>query len=249
MKNYSEGGIHLNQIFEIIIQTVLSFFSIFFIARILGRQQVAQLTLTEYINGITFGSIAATVATDLNQRTWQHMAGLFIFGILTYVMAYVNIKSRRLSKIVQGEPVIVIKNGKILEKNLFRFHYTIDDLTHLLRKKDIFDISSVECGILETTGEISILKKAAKENVKVEDLNIQIKQEEIEKEIIVTGNIIYENLKSKNLSAAWLLKQLKSMGIKDIKNVFYGTIDENNKIYIDRYEDRFSEKEDITELQ
>jgi uncharacterized membrane protein YcaP (DUF421 family) len=239
----------MTTIAEVFLQTILAFFTIFFIARILGRQQVGQLTLYDYINGITFGSIAATLATDLNQRTWHHLLGLVLFGSLTFLMQYICLKHRGVSKIIQGEPVLVIQDGKILEKNLARFHYTIDDLTHLLRKKDVFDIASVKYGILETTGEISVLKMASKEFIKAEDINLQTKQEDLPTEIIVTGNIIYENLQRRGLTAKWLLDQLKMMNVVDIKEVVYASVDSSKRIYIDRQADHLRNSEDITEEQ
>lgn len=226
---------------------MLSFFSILFITRLLGRQQVAQLTLHEYINGITFGSIAATLATDINQRTWSHLLGLLLYGAFTYGVSIVYVKSRKISKIIQGEPVVVIQDGMILENILRKYHYTIDDLNHLLRKKDVFNISDVKYGILETTGELSVVKIAQKENVKAEDMSIQPKQEELQTDIIVTGNIIYENLRKRNLSVKWLINQLHMMGISNIKDIFYAAVDADNQLYIDRMEDMLAAPVDITE--
>lgn len=225
---------------EILLQTVLAFFSILFITRILGRQQVSQLTMHEYVNGITFGSIAATLATDINQRTWQHLIGLFLFGVLTFLVSYISVKNISIARVIQGEPVLVIKDGKVLEKNLAKFHYSIDDLNHLLRKKDVFNITDVKYGILETTGEISIIKVGTKVNVTVEDLGIVGKEEEIVTEVIIMGNVIYENLRNRNLSMKWLIDQLKMQNVKDIKDVFYGTIDNNNQLFIDKIEDHFN---------
>ena len=226
---------------EVGLQTILSFFSILFITRILGRQQLSQLTMQEYINGITFGSIAATLATDINQRTWQHLIGLFLFGILTFLVSYISGKNIKFARIVQGEAEVVIKDGKILEKNLKRFHYTIDELYHLLRKKDVFNIEDVMYGILETTGEISVIKVANKNTVTLEDLNIKGKAEDLKSEVIVTGSIIYENLSKRNLTAKWLIGQLKVNGISDVREVFYANLDDHNKLYIDKYRDNVKE--------
>lgn len=227
--------------FEITLQTILAFFAILFITRILGRQQISQLTLQEYVTGITFGSIAATLATDINQRTWQHLIGLVLFGALTYLVSYISSKNMNFARIIQGEPIVVVKDGKILEENLKRFHYTVDDLHHLLRKKDVFDISDVKYGILETTGEISVIKVAHKNTPTLEDLNILGKQDDIKTEVIITGNIIYENLASRNLTAQWLIDQLNMQGISDIREVYYANLDENNKLYIDKYKDNIKE--------
>jgi uncharacterized membrane protein YcaP (DUF421 family) len=144
--------------------------------------------------------------------------------------------------------VLVIQDGRILEKNLSRFHYNVDDLTHLLRQKDVFNILDVKYAILENTGEISILKVAGKENVKVEDMNLKIDQEELITDIIVTGVIIYDNLKKRNVSVKWLTSQLKMMGVKDIKDIYYATLDKDKKIYIDYYSDNLPNPVDITEM-
>jgi uncharacterized membrane protein YcaP (DUF421 family) len=237
----------MKELIDILLQTLIAFFAILFIARILGRQQVAQLTVHEYINGITFGSIAATVATDLGQSTWGHILGLFLFGALTFLITYLSKKHRGLSKVIQGEPILVVQDGHILEKNLGIFHYTVDDLTHLLRKKDVFNIEDVKYGILETTGELSVMKVAQKENVKVEDMNLKTAQEELITDIIVTGNIIYDNLKKRDISVKWLTSQLKMIGVKDIKDIYYATLDKDKKIYIDNFNDNLNNPVDITE--
>ena len=223
---------------EIVIQTFLAFFAILFITRILGRQQLSQLSMQEYINGITFGSIAATLATDIDQRTWQHLIGLFLFGILTFIVSYISGKNIKLARLMQGEAEIIIQDGKILEKNLQRFHYTIDDVYHLLRKKDVFNIKDVKYGILETTGEISVIKVADKTEVTLGDLKLQGEEDDIKTEIIITGNIIYENLLKRNLTAKWLMGQLKVQGIQDVRDVFYANLDEQNNLYIDQYRDK-----------
>ncbi|ABW19731.1 YetF domain-containing protein [Alkaliphilus oremlandii] len=223
---------------EIVIQTFLAFFAILFITRILGRQQLSQLSMQEYINGITFGSIAATLATDIDQRTWQHLIGLFLFGILTFIVSYISGKNIKFARLMQGEAEIIIQDGKILEKNLQRFHYTIDDVYHLLRKKDVFNIKDVKYGILETTGEISVIKVADKTEVTLGDLKLQGEEDDIKTEIIITGNIIYENLLKRNLTAKWLMGQLKVQGIQDVRDVFYANLDEQNNLYIDQYRDK-----------
>jgi len=211
--------------------------AILFITRILGRQQLSQLTMQEYVNGITFGSIAATLATDISQRTWQHLIGLFLFGALTYLVSYTTGKSLKLTRILEGQAELVIKDGHILEQNLKKFHYTLDELHHLLRKKDVFNINDVKYGILETTGEISVIKVSYKNNITLADLNMLGNQDSIKTEVVVTGNIIYENLVKKNLTAQWLIDQLKMYGISDIREVFYANLDDNNKLYVDKYTD------------
>ncbi|MTI67309.1 MAG: DUF421 domain-containing protein [Firmicutes bacterium] len=222
---------------EVIIQTFLAFFTILFITRLLGRQQISQLTFYEYINGITFGSIAATLATDVNQRTYQHFAGLIIFGLLTGLVSLIALKNRTFRKVVEGEPILVIKDGKILEKNLKKARYSMDELNELLRQKKCLTARDVEFGILEMNGDLSIVKTPEKSIVTLGDLNIQKKAELIPTEIIIGGQIIYENLRKRKITGKDLMKELKKINITKVDEVMYATVDQKGEYYIDKYED------------
>ncbi|PAB57831.1 YetF domain-containing protein [Anaeromicrobium sediminis] len=232
---------------EIIIQTFLAFFSILFITRLLGRQQVSQLAFHDYINGITFGSIAATLATDLENRTMQHFLGLILFGILTWLISSISLKNRSFRKVVEGEPVLIIQNGKILEKNLKRVRYNIDELNILLRQNDCLSPEDIEYGLLEANGKLSVFKKSDKNTVTLGDLNIISKVESIPTEIIIGGQIIYENLRKRKLSGKDLISKLKGNGVKRIEEVMYATIDEDGNMYVDKYEDKLQDKVDFSE--
>lgn len=232
---------------EVVVQTLLAFFSILYLARILGRQQVSQLTFHEYINGITFGSIAAALATDTEQSTWQHLVGLVLFAALTFLVSYITMKSRSISKVLEGEPVLVIQNGKILEKNLRRTRYHMDELNVLLRQSGCFSPDEVQYGLLEINGGLSIIKRGDKRNVTIGDLNLKPSLEAIPTELVIGGQIIYENLSKMKMDGKALLNELKKHGVKRIDEVMYASMDYNRKVYVDKFEDNLSEKIDMSE--
>lgn len=202
--------------FKILLQTSLAFFTILFLTKLLGKQQISQLTYYEYITGITFGSIAATMATDTDSLMWQHLIGLVFFSILTFLMSAISLKSRPLRKIIAGEPVIVVQDGKILENNLKKMHYNIDEFTSELRAKNIFNISDLEFAIIETSGKISVLKKPEKEPPTREDLKIPTNSKGLQIEIIIDGQLIYSNLERMGLDGKWLISQLQEKGVASI---------------------------------
>jgi len=228
----------MNLLIKILLQTALAFFTILFITRILGKQQISQLTYYEYITGITFGSIAATLATDTDQVMWQHLIGLIFFGMLTFFMSFIALKSRPLRKIIAGEPVIVIQNGQILENNLRKMHYNIDELTAELRNKNIFDISELELAIIETNGKLSILKKPEKDHPTREDMSVPSISKGLAIEVIVDGQLIYTNLEKMGLDGKWLMNQLKLKGINSLNQVSLASVDKNHNLYIDLFEDK-----------
>lgn len=205
------------------------------------------MTFHEYINGITFGSIAATLATDVNQKTWQHLLGLILFGALTYLVSYITLKKRSVRKVLEGEPVLVIQNGQILESNLRRTKYNVDDLGVLLRQSDCFTPDDVEYGIMEINGQLSVIKKGEKRNVTLGDLSLSPKPETVPTELIIGGQIIYENLKKRELSGKDLINNLGMFGIKKVDEVMYATIDENGKMYVDKYDDKLKANTDFSE--
>ncbi|WP_078810550.1 DUF421 domain-containing protein [Selenihalanaerobacter shriftii] len=236
-------------IIEIIIQTILAFFSILFFTRILGKQQIAQLSFHDYVNGITFGSIAATMTTDFNQRTWHYLLGLTLFAILTFLMEWITLKSRKARKVIEGEPLILVHNGKILEDNMKKARFNLKELNSQLRSKDIFNVDQVQYAILETDGSVSVMPKPEYKSVTVQDMGISFSPEAIPTSVIIEGKLILPNLKQHGLSRAWLKEQIQTHGVNDLQEVFTAAYDPiKQKLYIDLYEDDLGkDKVDISE--
>jgi uncharacterized membrane protein YcaP (DUF421 family) len=243
------GNFSLMVILEVFLQTFLAFFAILIFARILNKQQMAQLTFYDYVNGITFGSIAAMLASDVEQRTWQHLLGLALFAALTYLMSYISLKSRPLRKLLQGEPTILIHNGKILEGNMADLRYNLDDLTSQLREKDCFNIADVEFAIAEPNGSLTVLLKTQKQPVTPVDLNIPTSYCGISTELIMDGKIIYPNLDQENVDIKWLENELNKQGIYSVSEVMYASLDTAGNLYIDKKIDQLENIIDITDKE
>jgi len=237
----------MDVVLKIMMQTSFAFFVILLLTRILGKQQISQLTYYEYINGITFGSIAATMATDTNQVVWQHFIGLVFFGFLTFSMSYISLKNRPLRKIISGEPVVIIQDGVILENNLKKMRYNLDELTSELRSKDIFDINDLEFAIIETSGKISTLKKADKEAPSREDVGVPGVSKGLAIEVIIDGQLVYTNLEKMGLDGKWLMNQLNIKGVKSLNQVNFASVDKNHMLYLDLYEDNLQGMVDISD--
>lgn len=227
------------------IRGIIAFFSLFIFARILGKQQISQLTFFDYVLGITIGSIAATLTTDLSSSAWPHWIGLFTWAILGYLMEWVAMKWRYVGKYIDGEPTIIIFKGKILENELKKVRYRISDIMELLRNKDVFDLNQVEYAIIEPNGQISVLKKAECQPVTPKDMNITTSDLGISTELIYDGMIFDLNLKQLNKDRKWLMKELKKQGIKHPSEVFLATLDSSGNFYVDKYKDRITNLLDI----
>jgi uncharacterized membrane protein YcaP (DUF421 family) len=228
-------------------RTAIAFIGILVYARILGKQQMSQMTFYDYVTGITFGSIAASIAVEPTSKLWLIVAALTVFAILDYLSGVLTEKSRPLRKIVEGEPTILVHNGKIMEHNMAKLRYNMENLMMQLREKDVFDISDVEFAIAETDGMLTVLKKPQKRSVTPQDLGIPVSYEGLPSELIVDGKIIYQNLKQNNLDEEWLISQLKGKGFNSPNDILYATLDVQGNLYIDERKDKLKHITDISD--
>lgn len=220
-----------------IFRSIMAFFTLFILARFLGKKQVTQLTFFEYVLGITVGSIAASMSTNLTNRALPEFAGLTTWVMLVLIIELVAIKNRELAKVTDGEPTILIQNGKLMEDRLGTTFFRFEDLMEQLRKKNVFNISDVEFAILETDGSVSVLTKSQAQPVTPRDLQIPTAYKGLDIELIQDGQIIQQNLEQINLDQNWLLAELDKRGLA-LEKIAYGSIDTKGVLYLDLYDDQ-----------
>ena len=214
-------------------QTSLVFFSLLVLASILGKTQVGQLTFYEYICGITIGSIAGSIVSAEPDKFWSHGYDLALFVILTYIISFLTIKNRFLRKLIQGSPTIVIQNGRILIENMRGMRYDLDELKGQLRQQGILNPAEVQFAMVETSGELSIIKKSAYEPLTKSDFGIHLADPKLPIELIMDGQLIEDHLQ-KNYSKDWLEKQLAAQNIQKVSDVTYAVIDSNGQLFVSR---------------
>ncbi|MBT9176682.1 MAG: hypothetical protein DDT20_01003 [Firmicutes bacterium] len=211
-------------------------------------QQLSQMTFFDFISGITLGSIAGIAASDLTVG-WEAWVALVFWTGLTILSASLALYSRKVRKLLDGEPTIPVHRGKILEGNLGKVRYTVDDLRAQLRAKNAFSFSDVEYAILETTGELSVMKSPLKEPPSRQEMGLRGEYTGIETELVVDGEIVRKNLKDLNKDEVWLRAMLKAYGVEFISEVFYCSLDERGHLFVDKYEDHLGEVRDPSDYK
>lgn len=232
----------------VILRTVFSFGFLLLMVRIVGKQQLSQMTFFDFISGITIGSIAAIAAADLT-AAWEPWLAIAIWTLLTLAVANLALYSRRFRKAVDGEPTVLIHKGKILEHNLGKVHYTVDDLRAQLRAKNAFAMADVEYAILETNGHLSVMKNPRKDSPIREDFLLLGEYVGLETELVVDGEVLYENLENLNKDEKWLREMLRAYGVEFASEVFYCSVDEKGKMFVDRYEDKLRNPRDPSDYK
>jgi len=222
---------------EVIGRVIISFSVLLLMTRIMGKKQVSQLTYFNYITGITIGAVAASITIDRSIDMSDGFVSMVCWSLLTVLVSYINLKSPKARILLDGQPTIVIKNGRILEKTLAGLRLNMDDLSMLLREKNIFSTQEVDYAVLEPDGQLSVLKKVDQQNVTKKDLKVEaVKPLYVPTEIIVDSKVITRNLEELDLSQSWLEKQLHQSGVS-LQTVFYAEIQSDGTLYIDKRQD------------
>lgn len=231
----------------VLARSAITFVALLIFTRLLGKTQIAQLTYFEWVTGITLGSIGGVLSTDLSIRPWPVFVGLVGWVVLVVLSQYVALGNRWLAKLLDGEPVVVVQNGQILEGNLRGTRLRVDELSSLLRQKSVFDISTVEMALLEPHGEISVLLRSQEQPVTPKDLDIPTTYEGLGIDLVVDGTIMAQNLRRIGLNRAWLLERLQEQGLTDPRQAFLAVLDTRGRVYIDRYQDQVPASDNVSD--
>ena len=210
---------------------------LFITTKVLGKKQISELSFFEYVAGITIGSIAGEVVTGLEGNMFHGALALIVFGFVTFLVNFLSIKSKRFSDFAEGKSTVVIKDGKILEDNLKKEKYTIDELSALLRQKDIFRVADVEFALLEPRGTLSTLLKRENRPLTPKDLQMKMPNEKEPQTVIMDGKIIEEALRCAGKGRGWLYTELEKLDVT-LDNVFLAQVDSFGDITVDIYDDK-----------
>lgn len=205
-----------------------------FLTKSIGRKLISQMNFFDFIMGVSMGSIVASAVVDKQFGAISAITALILFCILTIVTGYLSMKSLKIRKIINSEPINLVKNGKIIEKNMKENKLTINELMMKLREKNMFHLADVEFAIMETDGELSVLPKADKKPLTPYNMKVKVTSSGIDKDIIIDGIVIDENLKNIGLDKEWLKSELNKQNIKEISEVFYAGVDNTQKLYISK---------------
>jgi uncharacterized membrane protein YcaP (DUF421 family) len=221
---------------ELTFRIALSFFVLFVLTRIMGRKEISQMTFFNFVSAIAIGSIAANLVVSQNVSIRNGLLALGGWAAFTLVMGFIDIKSKKVRKVLMGDPLIVIKEGKIVESAMSKSRLDLDALNAMLREKNVFAIADVEYAIFETNGKLSVMKKEPKQTVTKSDMNIFSTNKNtypFPTEVISDGKILSNNLSKLNLDTKWLEDQLEQAGINSASEVFYAEVQQNGKLFID----------------
>lgn len=219
----------LNDLFDVAFRAILSLVTLFLVTKMLGKKQVSQLSLFDYVIGISIGNFAAEMTINLDSNILHGTIAVIIFGVIAYVISIATMKSIFLRRFFSGVSTIIIEDGKILEDGLKKVKFDINDFLEQAREQGYFDVSQIAFAIMESSGKISILPKSEYTPVVNKDMKVKTEKASLAANVIIDGNIMTNNLKVMKKSNNWLIKELEKKNLK-LEDILLATLDSNGKL-------------------
>lgn len=220
------------EILKVILSAVFSAVALLLIAKVIGHKQASQFEFFDYITGITIGSIAAEIATNLDKPWWKPTVAMFAFGAVTVLLSLITRKLPRTRKYINGTPTIILDNGKLFRENMKKSKVDLSDFMVMCRQAGYFDLNDIQTAVFEYNGKLSILPVSKKRPLSPSDVKLSPEQEQICTEVIMDGRILDGNLQRMGHDLNWLNKKLKEQGCKRAEDVFLGVCDRNGKLTV-----------------
>ncbi|REK71581.1 DUF421 domain-containing protein [Paenibacillus paeoniae] len=214
---------------QIVLRTLASIVILFILTKVLGKRQISELSLFEYITGISIGNIAAYISLDLDNLWFLGIVSLVVWVSVSVLMEFWTLKSRRVRNVVDGRGTVLIRDGQLSKKELRKERITLDEFLEQLRQKDVYRVADVEFAVMESSGELNVQLKKEHQPLTPAMLGWTMSKESQPYSIIMDGHIIKEELAQAGHPEDWLKHQLKQNKLK-LEDVFLAQLDSDGVI-------------------
>ena len=212
-------------------ESIFGLVALFIFTKVLGKTHISQLTPFDFVSAVVLGELVGNALFDEKSGILHIGYVIILWGTLLYSIEFIAQKFKGSRFYLEGKPSIIIQKGNIIYEEMRKNNLDIHELQQLLRMKDVFALQEVEYAILETNGQLSILKKPPYQTPSNKDLNIEAENPVIATTVIADGELIKDNLAEANLSEEWLLEELKRQNFNDVKEVFYAEWLEGKRLF------------------
>lgn len=211
---------------QITLTALGSLAALFLLTKLSGNKQVSQMNLFDYVMGITIGSIAAEMASEL-ESPLRPLWAMVVYGLAAWGIALLTNKSIRVRRFITGKPLILMDSGVIYRKNLRRARMDLNEFLMYCRVSGYFDLSQIQTAILEHNGTVTFLPVEMQRPATPADFSLQPDQTMLQTPVILDGEVLPANLQRAGKDVTWLMRQIRQQGYKEAEEVFLAMADGN----------------------
>lgn len=229
------GGLFMGEILSqtglVVLTTLLSLVVLFLLTKLMGAKQVSQMTMFDYVTGITIGSAAAELATELEEPV-KPLTAIIVYGLAAAGISILTSKSLKARALITGKPLILLEDGVIYRDNLKKARLDLNEFLTYCRIGGWFDLSQIQTAVLEHNGIISFLPKEKDRPATPTDLDLNPKQSQVQTPFIMDGHLLRDNIRQAGKEEAWVLRALTRQGYRDERGVLLAVWDGNEKLEV-----------------
>lgn len=213
---------------KILLAAPLSYVALFLITKLIGYRQISQLSIFDYVNGITIGSIAAEMATEL-EKPLQPLLAMAIYCLLVVLTSWLTTHSVRMRRWLTGRTLVLLQNGTLYRENLKKAKLDVNEFLTQCRDSGYFDLNEIQLALLETTGKISFLPKSATHPATPQDMGVSVPQAQPQINVILDGETLTDNLEYLGYNEDWLDHRLEEQNYT-VGQIFLATCDREGSL-------------------
>lgn len=225
-------GDNMGVLLDVVVRSLLSIVVLFLITELMGKKQLGQLNMFDYIIGITIGSLAASLSIDDSINYWDGILSIAIYGGCAFLISYLTTKSIILRRFFTSRPSVIMNDGKIHYNNLKKSRLDINDLLQLARENGYFDLSQIKYCILEPSGKVSFLPKAKYIPTTPNDMKLKVSENGLCSNLVIDGNLMEENIKNIGKDCSWVKTRLEKIGYTDINELLLVICDNKEQLTV-----------------
>ena len=204
----------------IFIRTLIIYFALLLIMRLLGKRQLGEMELSEFVVAALIADLASHPLQDIGIPMINGLVPIVTLFCCEILISGITLKNIRLRSFFFGKPSMLVENGKINQSEMKKNRFTTDELMEELRNQGYLDIATVEYAALETDGRLSVIPYPSERPVTPSLLNLESEEESYPVVVISDGRILENNLRRIGRDRNWLEKQLKEIRQKELQEVF-----------------------------
>ena len=187
-------------------RTILLYFIVLFVFRLMGKREVGELSLLDFAVYVLIAEVASFAIDDIDQPLILAILPIVLLFIIQYLNALFILKNKKMRDAIDGDPTIIIRDGVIIESEMRRQRYNLDDLFQQLREQGISSVQNVAYAFLEQSGKLSVFQKGSEPFILP---------------LIVDGYVDEKHLMFIGKERKWLEDMLRNEGIYTTDDVFY----------------------------
>jgi len=222
----------MTALLTIILKGSIAVIYLFLVIKVLGKKQIIQLNIFDYIIGLSLGNIAAEMTVNDEITIINGLVAMSVYGFFSLLVSYLTSKSILARRFITGFPVVIMSDGKISREQLKKCKIDVNDLLQDARESGYFDISEINYAIMEPSGKISFLPKSKYHPITPSDLKLKVDSNSLNANLVIDGNIMETNLEAIGHDKEWLLKRLEKEGYDNPLELLLVTCDKKEKLTI-----------------